>query len=202
MIDTQSYYGKTYYGVFSDECDTRYDDNTNNGMSYWHGGTNQQNCFFVLDLKVHVHINKVILRNSRNWNYNNGQVIFIFESSAVYVNINNVKITLHRGTKDFTIATSNCGYDWKEKAKDTFADPSGKSCEELLDFEYNIGKIARFVRFMALTFYGSSSFLGYFNIDYDTSIIEAKEKYICPGKHISCCTLQNFVIAVLKYKTK
>ena len=72
IVDTESHYDRTYYGVFSDECDTRYNDDWNQGMSYWHGGANQQNCYFIADLKAFVRITKVTLRNSRNWNYNTG----------------------------------------------------------------------------------------------------------------------------------
>ncbi len=72
IVDTLSHNGRTYYGVFSDECDRRYTDDTNHGISYFHGGGNQQNNFFVVDLKVQVHIKKVIVRNSANSDHNNG----------------------------------------------------------------------------------------------------------------------------------
>ena len=55
----------------------------------------------------------------------------------------------------------------------------------LTDHEYIIGKVARYIRFMAISMYGEHSALGYFNIDYDLSVSEEQNTYICAGKFTS-----------------
>ena len=55
-----------YHGIFSDECDAVYNDQFGNDRSYWSGVKFSPNSYFSIDLKVQVHINKVIVRNSPN----------------------------------------------------------------------------------------------------------------------------------------
>ncbi len=60
-------------------------------------------------------------------------------------------------------------------------DPRGKSCAQLLNHEYVINIVARYVKFTALTFYGDQSVLGYFNVDYDMSTTLEEGDVFCPG---------------------
>ena len=86
------------------------------------------------------------------------------------------------GTNEFTISISHCGYDWTEQVTNILDDPRPKTCETLSKHEYNIGKVARYVRFQAKSIYGMHSALGYFNIDYDSSITQPDDDFVCPGK--------------------
>ena len=95
-----------------------------------------------------------------------------------------LKNIIYSGTKEFSIALSHCGYDWSEQVKEVFSDPRGKTCQELANQQYIIGKVARYVRFLAISYYGEGPILGFFNIDYDSTIIEEDDKFPCPGSDI------------------
>lgn len=64
---------------------------------------------------------------------------------------------------------------------DVLDDPRGKTCDTILDHDYAINMVARYVKFTAITFHGEQSLLSYFNIDYDISTTLEEEDIFCPG---------------------
>ena len=64
---------------------------------------------------------------------------------------------------------------------DTLADPQGIGCQTVPVLSHDINKIARYVRFFALSFYHTGPALNFIHVDYDYPQGISNEKFICPG---------------------
>ncbi len=89
---------------------------------------------------------------------------------------------LHRATNEFLLQISNCGFDWNLEYQNSFDDPLHLSnCEKPPLKTVAINEIGRFIRFMALSYYGLGPTLSYVKIetDYPNGIEENPQP--CPG---------------------
>ena len=90
-----------------------------------------------------------------------------------------------RSTKDIGLYISNCGSGWIEVASDTLDSGINKDCDQIPVQNYPVNKMGRFVRFVAVNFYGLGSVLQYFhvNVDYPNGV-EADPQFLCPSMSI------------------
>ncbi len=144
------------YGIFSNECD-RYIEG-NYLTNYWHGDNNDKYSFFYIDLKVHIQILSIDLRNARNSWHND------------------------RSTKNISLYISNCTFGWTNVATYTLANAIDQTCENIPTMNYPVNQAARHVRFTAIDFYNMGSALQYLhvNADFPGGVVPDAD-FLCPG---------------------
>ncbi len=149
------------YSIFSNECDKSAD-----GIyrgSQWIGQQQGTDQHIKIDLQIYVNIVSIDIKNGHNGQGND------------------------RSTKDFRLDVFECGFDWTEVASGTLTNAINQVCENINVENYPVNKTARYVRFVALNYYGSQgSSLQYLhvNVDYPASVV-ADNHLKCPGNIFS-----------------
>ena len=95
------------------------------------------------------------------------------------------------------VSISDCGFGWSHEVEATLASGINVNCEDIPIHTYPINKAARYVRFMAMTYYGNGATLQYFNVDYDYPNGIVNENYTCPSKFLFYCDLITLKLVVL-----
>ena len=75
-----------------------------------------------------------------------------------------ITFSFFRGTNEFAIDFMNCQSDWTRVINDTLSDPNNIACQDISLISYNVSANAKYVRFVAMSFYGSGPALQHIKV--------------------------------------
>ena len=118
------------------------------------------NQYIVIDLQIHVTILSIDIKNSKNAENED------------------------RSTEQISLEISQCGSGWIQVASDILDSAIGKDCDQIPVKNYPVNQMGRFVRFVAVSFYGSGSVLQYFHVNVDfPDGVDSDPQFICPSMY-------------------